>query len=157
MAMIWPFVLMGFMAVMGAIHFVTSFNATGQSALNNLSDTSSAAAEKFIAVSNAATAYAEANPGYMGNLSMQQLSPYMDGRAFPSQWQAAQNNGVLFVWSNALSGNGLTTIGRETENDCGYGVVVNGTIQSECTGMDLGTGPSGVPDGAIIHEIGAIG
>ncbi len=160
-AMILPFVLLTFLGVMTALGLDLSPQGGG-SPVSQPGVASSPQTENFVATAHATLAFGEANPGYTGTITAAQLQPYMGNTAYPSQWAAEEQNGLLYLWSGSLPAGAISGIGTETQTDCAYAQVINGLaggslaggsqMQSEC-GLALGAAPSGVPNGAVIYVI----
>lgn len=150
-ALILPFVLLAFLGLMIALDLDLSPQGGG-SPVSQPGVAASPQTESFVATAHATLAFAEANSNYTGNISAQQLQPYMGNSAYPSQWAALAQNGLLYLWSGSLPAGAISGIGTETQTDCAYAQVIDGQMQSEC-GLALGTAPSGVPNGAVIYVI----
>jgi hypothetical protein len=147
LAMLWPLILAGIIAVLLAqtviVHDSLAHNANG----------GDAGATQFIAGSRAVTAFAENNHGYTGNITAQQLVPYISPYALPAGFAAQIANAQLTMWSASLHANVPADVWNLTGNDCAYAVDPNGTLQSPCG--SLGAAPAGVATGSLVYTISA--
>lgn len=116
-------------------------------------------AGQFRAYSHAALAFAEANQGYNGNISDQQIAPYMGPWGLPSGASAELQGGMLDAWSippglNIPQEEWVVKEMLDTGGDVAYAVNVNGSLISP-VGGNMGTAPAGAPNGAAVYQIAA--
>ncbi len=143
-----PLVLLGFVSIQSVLSQVVPEQVSGTNTI-----TAQGGAASYLAGTHAAMAFAEANPGYSGILSANQLHPYAMPYALPTGFVAEIENGELLAWSNPQNPALATDVWNVTGGDCAYGVDINGTLESPCG--SIGTAPNGVSEGSLVYAIDA--
>lgn len=147
LAMLWPIILAGIIVVLLAQTVIV------KDSLTHNANNGDAGAMQFIAGSRAVTAFAENNPGYTGNITAQQIAPYISPYTLPAGFAAQIGSAQLTMWSASLPASVPADVWRLTGNDCAYAVNPSGTLQSPCG--SLGAAPTGVATGSLVYTISA--